>query len=235
MRKVLGAVAIVMLSALAANASTISGKLISTQDGVDPTIWHVGVWVNLGATTSDPTDGGISGVQFDILSDGTGKSASVAAAPSGPNFGKSKITWAPALSTGFTLVTPAKRDAVPADNSSNNKYNGDGDLDAVFGSFFDTGNFANTVIGKDQYALLATEDWTIPVNQGDHLSLVLIAPTYYDFTATGSNFQRSVTAAPVIDNSGTNGNIGVVPEPASIALLGMGVVGLVAVARRRRS
>jgi len=234
MQKILGAAVVVMLSAVIANASTITGRLVGTQDATDQSVWHVAVQVSSGQTTSDNTDGGVSGVQFDIISAGHGKSSAAPQTASGPNFAKAKTTF---NVTGFTNVTPAKRDAVPADNAGNALYDADGDLDAVFGSIFDTGNFANTTVGRNGlnpvFTTIATVDFTIPVGQTDKLNLVLVGPQYYDFTAPAPSFQRAYTTM-AIDSSGTNGAIGV-PEPTSLALLGLGSVGLIGFVRRRRA
>ena len=155
-------------------------------------------------------DGGVSGFQFDILSDGNNISAPVPLAATGPNFAKVKTTFAISSSDFATQLVPQKIDVGAAQGYPNDT---DTDLDAYAGSFADSNSgFTNTTLGQASSgngALIATEQWTIPDGQADHLSVFLTGPQYYDFSNTtpGSGFRtgftQTVTTGASIGAAGT--------------------------------
>src|SRR4051794_15550125 len=179
-----------MLAGSAHAAAILTAKLVVTPTA-DPTIFNVAVMAQATGTPAGPDNGGISGMQFDILSsDVPGlKVTPVPLAPSGPNAGKVATTYA---ITGFSTQNPLKQDASPAVNpTANPPYVGpDGDFDALGGSFFDTGSFTNENVGKSGFQTIATEQWTAN-GTSDHLRLYVVSPTYYDNSASGSNFQKN--------------------------------------------
>jgi len=229
MKRIFGAAAVVLAFATSSYAVPIlQGKLVSTVDASDPTLWHVQVQVSSTGAGTDATDGGVSGAQFDLISKKTGASSAVAAG-AGPLAGKSKINWA-ISSNDFSLTGPNRTDAIPALNPGNALYNGDGDLDSLGSSFGDNSHFSNATIGKSGFQTIATIDWNVPVGNFDTLDLVLIAPSYYDFSQTGNNFQGLYAAANV---STTGAVVSVVPEPASLALMGLGSLAAIGFIRRK--
>jgi len=196
-------------------------------------VFDVKIFATVTGTATDAFDGGLSGMQFDVLSDGTAKSLPL------PNGGggqavRAKITWAPAIVGNFSLLTPSKTDAIPAQNpTAVPPYVSDGDLDAVGASFSDASSFSNTTLGLNASALIATEQWQLNAGQSDTLRVHIITPTYYDDTATATGLQRSFL--PGQYNTGNItvalGATGTVPEPTSLAFLAVG--GLMAARRRR--
>jgi len=76
-------------------------------------------------------DGGVSGFQFDILSDGDSKSAPVPLAATGPNFAKVKTEFAVAPADFATQLVPQKKDVGVAELYPLDL---DTDLDAYAGS-----------------------------------------------------------------------------------------------------
>src|SRR4051812_19591583 len=149
MRKLLsimGAGAVLGLAAASVNAApllstsmTMAPNAAATAANGGIPVFDVNVFANTTGTQTDGSDGGLAGFQFDILSDGTGKAAPLAAG-AGPLAGKAKTTFSPTVSTNFATLTPQKTDATPAQNpTAVPPYVSDGDLDAPGGSFSDAG------------------------------------------------------------------------------------------------
>lgn len=222
-----------LMAAGSAHAAAICTAQLLVQPTADPTIFNVIVQAKADGTPS-AGDGGISGMQFDILSvDVPGlKVSPVPLAPSGPNFGKVATTF---NISGFSTQNPLKQDATPAVNpAANPPYVGpDGDFDALGGSFFDTGSFTNETVGKSGFQNIATEQWSVPAGSaGDHLRLYVVSPTYYDNSASSSNFQKNFDSATVVGGDVVIGG-GAVPEPTlMLTLASLGGLGLI---RRRRA
>jgi MYXO-CTERM domain-containing protein len=222
-----------------AQASTIFASLqtslASDTGGVQT--WNVAIYARSSQGDSSPGagDGGVSGFQFDILSDGHNISAPVPAASVGPNFAKVKTTFAISSADFATQLLPQKIDVGAAQGYPNDT---DTDLDAYAGSFADSNSgFTNTTLGKTASglgALIATEQWTVPDGQQDHLSLFLVGPQYYDFSNTtpGSGSRTNFTTTTIDPAGGTIGtSAGTTPEPAALGFLS--VVGIAGFRRRR--
>jgi len=241
MRKILAVAVLVVLSASLAQASNISAKLLATQDGTDKTLWHVAVQVQSEGTNSDAAHGGgVAGMQFDITSLGAGKATPLPNGASGANLNRVKTTWALGAGDFGVLRVADKANALPAANQLGANfaqfYADDGDLDAMGGSFADSnGSQSNVTIGLGAFQTIATQDWSIPVGTIDTLNLMVVAPTYYDLTASATNGFGNYTTTNNGATTPVSIQIGAVPEPATLALMSFGVVGLIAVARRRRS
>jgi hypothetical protein len=223
-----------LMAAGSAHAAAICTAQLLVQPTADPTIFNVLIQAKADGTPAGPDNGGISGMQFDVLSvDVPGlKVSPVPLAPSGPNFGKVATTF---NISGFSTQNPLKQDATPAVNpTANPPYVGpDGDFDALGGSFFDTGAFTNENVGKSGFQTIATEQWSVPAGNSDHLRLYVISPTYYDNSASTSNFQKNFDSVAVQGGDVLIGSAGAVPEPASVlALASLGGLGLI---RRRRA
>jgi len=236
MRKILGIAVVAVLMAGSVEASTIQARLVATADATAGT-WNVAIQYRTSQTTNGSGgDGGLAGAQFDILSVGHNKSNGKPIGPTGPNFTKVVNTWDAAFQSGFNLSGPAKQDALPAQNPGNALYDNDGDFDSLGTSVSDP------TAGSNKYQLgynLTGNNWqTVATQQfvlvdplgSDSLQLVIKGPLYYDFNNTAQNFQTAFTTV----DAGSPVVIGAVPEPTSIALLAMGGVGAVVVARRRR-
>lgn len=146
-------------------------------------------------TSSANGDGGVSGLQFDLLSDGTGKAQPLQQG-SDPAPSKAKLTWAPEITSNFNTILPLRTDAIAAQNpTANPPYAADGDLDAVGASFSDAAAFSDTTLGLNNFALLGTEQWELNTgNLFENLRLYIVGPTYYDFTKTQSNFMSNYLA-----------------------------------------
>jgi hypothetical protein len=236
MRTILACVIIALLYVGSIQASTLTARLVSVQDAADPALWHVAIQVQSSNTTAGNADGGVSSFYFDVLSDGHGKSAPVPFVPPNPGYNKVRTVFDPVITGGgFATFPPTPRDAIPADNAGNAKYDADGDFDAVFGGFFDSGNFGNTTVGKNGFQTIATEDWTVPVGQRDFLSLVIVGPEYYDFNFFGLNKSGVPFQVPYSQLSVAQGDFIGVPEPTSLALTGFGCIALFALKPLRRS
>jgi hypothetical protein len=210
------AAAVVVCLASSANAASMQLRLVATQVGTTTT-WDVAVQ----AQTDTPE--GIKGFQFDILSEGNGLTAPLAAVP--PS--KANITWNVA---GFSFINPNKVDAAaPA-------YPGDADTDhdALGASFSDPNNFNNLAVGVGGWTTVATEKWVMTsANAVDFLVPYVIGAQYYDFTTgTAPGF---AFAYPAQNVTTTGAQVGLVPEPASLVLVGLCAPALAFVIRRRKT
>jgi hypothetical protein len=159
-------------------------------------------------------------------------SNAVPAEASGPNFGKVLATWDSSITGGgFVLLAPQKLDATQAMNPGDARYVSDGAFDAPGASVSDpTASGTHKQIGFNltgsNWQTIITESFQLAAGQtGDKLDVNVIGPTYYDFSAINSNFQRPYTT---IDTTAGM----VMPEPSTLTLLALGGIGLL-IARRK--
>ena len=119
-------------TSLAVLPSTLNVQLVATPLKFTPGLYNVAIQVFSSNTTSGVDgDGGLSGMRFDILSNGHGLSEPLSQGL--PNF--VKTSFPPVIAFGgFSTFRPQLKDAVPADNPGDPRYDQDGDLDAVAGA-----------------------------------------------------------------------------------------------------
>jgi hypothetical protein len=230
MRTVLVVAGAIVLCAAVAQASNINTQLVATKDATDPTLWHVAIQVQAQGTSA-AQGGGVAGMQFDVISKGTNISTPVPNGTSGANLNRVKTVYSIQAADFGVLRIPDKLNATPANNQLGAAfapyYVDDGDLDALGGSFADSNQSqSNTTLGMNGFQTIATEDWTVPIGQSEGLSLLVVAPLYYDFSATATN---GLVAYTTINNGATTAPIVInFPEPASFVLMGLGSLALAA-------
>jgi len=212
------AIAVSAASIQAAPKGTLDLRMNVTETSAGSGVYDVQIQGRAtGTANAGQGDGGLSDLQFNITSNGTGKVNAVAAGV-GPLAGKSKITWDPAVTGGFSTVNPNRSDAAPAD----------GDFDVVGGAFFDSNNFTKTDLAVGAFQTLATVQFTLAPGQNDVLHLTPSNVQYYDFiNGTSPNFRGTFATINSVDAPIPT------PEPATLSLVGLGMLSLAA--RRRRA
>lgn len=155
-------------------------------------VWDISIYAQTSGTTSSVLDGdgGIAGLQFDLLSNRTGHTMPTSAG-SGPLAARAKIAWSTEVSSNFNTINPVKRDAISDHNpTANPPYVSDGDLDALGASFSDNARFSDSSLGLADFQLIATEQWQANTSAflDDSLRLYIVGPTYYNYAAPTTNF-----------------------------------------------
>lgn len=223
---------VLCLTANVVHAATISVRLNDLTGG-GAGIHTIGIYLQADAATSVY---GISGTQIDIMSVGTGNAAFTGGA-SGTSFSGTNIA-----SFGYSTIK-----AVAVDATNSNISTGaakpqpvtglnDGDIDGVGLSFSTTPGNVDPVnfgaIGQTGgFELVAKELWNVT---GTETLRAWLTGAQYFTDGTGAHFADYDTAVQVSVNGGNGGLlITNFPEPGSVVLMGLGGLGLAAVARRR--
>lgn len=212
----------VCLTANVIHAATLTVQLRDLTGGVAPGIHTIGIYLKTDTATSVY---GFSGAQIDVISQETGHMSYT---------GTFSLTGSQVLSLGYSRINPLAVDATTANEQVSAMLPqpvtglNDGDIDAVGFSIYnvpgnvDPSSGALGQTGAFEFVGKETWNWTAD----DTLTAWLTGAQYFtDSTGNNRADYDTVVSIPV--------QVIVVPEPGSFVLIGLGGVGLAAVARRR--